>query len=1096
MKKLFSITLLVMMIIMPAFSQSVDSDKIVVTMREELNSSMEQLRLKTVPAYFMSLRLIDSDGTQITSSMGAAFVNKSHERYVVPMVRIGNMELDNYKFENQGTNNPGARNAQGTRVALDDQPLSVYREAIWKATMERYDIALQNYNEAVSKSQTQAENEDKSPSFSQAPAESYYEQPLPKLNIDEEKWKASLNRVTAIFKACRELANGQASVQFDNVREYIVNSDGTAVVQNRRAVRVMLSAAIKANDGMICSLYEDFFGYSEDELPGNEAYEAKARELVERLLALRDAPVADPFTGPAILSGPASGVFFHEIFGHRLESHRMKKGGETFKKMVGERVLPASFQVYCDPTMRYYGKQPLNGYYLYDDEGVKARRVDNVKDGILTEFLLGRIPIDGFPQSNGHGRASNGNDPVSRQSNLVVETKKPYTDAELRAMLIAEAKKQGKEYGYYFRSVTGGYTLTEGLNSFNVTPLEVYRVFVDGRKDELVRGVSLIGTPLNMFSNVEAAGDTPSTFTGFCGAESGWVPVTGTSPAIYVSKIETQRDNAYKDIPHPLPSPEYVGNDAQEAGYAPGSKEEEELIFSVMQDEMKRTMDSLKIEGQSKPFKADYRVVRRRVTNMVATHGGLTSVEVTPVDTRGSVSLYIGNNKISSKDQDNEYGESGSRYGGGQQMTYDAMRRYLWEANENAYKTAIRAYYGKQSRMRTHPLPEEDIDIPEMMRVPAKEYIAPSVLQEEIDTALQRKIVTELSAIFAEYPQMYGSSVQMVVNNMDIYRLTSEGVKIRVPYRLVTVNAITHLKAADGYELGDSYEVIEATVSDLPSMEELKQKVRDLCELSIQEWKGSTVKEYYVGPILIEENAAANEMLGFVTDNCIAKRRIFEGSSTASMMLGKRISDTKLNIHQLGDITEYKGRHLIGADVVDMDGIAPAKDMPVVENGILRNLICGHNPAVGAMQSTGNERIINAPFGTSSVSPGVLRVSYSKSVSAAKIKKMLLAEAKKAGLDHAYILRSHYDNMYVLVRVDVKTGEEEIVRADGFPHPSRGDLMHVVAASQEEYICNTMHRGALVSMISPKMILVESMEIKLNRPSRGDQFQLRKPAVR
>ena len=208
--------------------------------------------------------------------------------------------------------------------------------------------------------------------------------------------------------------------------------------------------------------------------------------------------------------------------------------------------------------MTRYAGTYLNGYYLYDDEGVKSRRVDNVVNGVLKEFLLGRNPIDGFPESNAHGRTAGGGDAVARQSNLIVETIRPYSEAELREMLIKEAKKQEKEYGYYFKEVTGGFTYTgEGnsLNSFNVNPVEVYRVYVDGRPDELVRGVDLIGTPLSMFSNIVAGGDKPSVFTGMCGAESGWVPVTACSPMIFVNKIETQRRNQERGIPPILPAP-------------------------------------------------------------------------------------------------------------------------------------------------------------------------------------------------------------------------------------------------------------------------------------------------------------------------------------------------------------------------------------------------------------------------------------------------------------------------------------------------------------------------------------------------------------
>ena len=212
-------------------------------------------------------------------------------------------------------------------------------------------------------------------------------------------------------------------------------------------------------------------------------------------------------------SNDAAGVFFHEIFGHRVEGARMKseRDGQTFKKKVGESVLNPDVSIIFDPTIQYYKGVPLNGSYIFDDEGIRGERVVVVDKGILKNFLMSRTPIDGFPQSNGHARAQAGMHPVSRQSNLIVETQSPYTDTQLRKMLIDEIKLQGKEYGFFFKTVTGGFTITGRYipNSFNVTPIEVYRVYADGRPDELVRGVDLIGTPLAMFSQIGAIGDTP-----------------------------------------------------------------------------------------------------------------------------------------------------------------------------------------------------------------------------------------------------------------------------------------------------------------------------------------------------------------------------------------------------------------------------------------------------------------------------------------------------------------------------------------------------------------------------------------------------------
>lgn len=242
--------------------------------------------------------------------------------------------------------------------------------------------------------------------------------------------------------------------------------------------------------------------------------------------------------------------------GHRLEGQRMKtdEDGQTFKQMVGESVLAPDFQVFDDPTLTSYAGKKLNGYYKFDDQGVRAKRVNVVVDGKLHDFLMTRVPLDGFPASNGMPVPC-GFDPVSRQLIYFIETKLPKTKEELRTMLVEEVKKQNKEYGYFFKEVTSGLTYTgkDNTNSFNVTPLVVYRVYVDGRPDELVRGVILIGTPLSMFSNIMCAGDDPEVFVGICGAESGGVQVTAISPTILVSKIETQRAAKSNVLPPVLP---------------------------------------------------------------------------------------------------------------------------------------------------------------------------------------------------------------------------------------------------------------------------------------------------------------------------------------------------------------------------------------------------------------------------------------------------------------------------------------------------------------------------------------------------------------
>jgi predicted Zn-dependent protease len=327
-------------------------------------------------------------------------------------------------------------------------------------------------------------------------------------------------------------------------------------------VRVFLEANARADDGMELERFETFDAATLDGLGGSAEMDKAADAIIADLRALRKAPLADPYIGPAILEGRAAGVFFHEIFGHRVEGHRQKneEEGQTFAKKVGEPIMPAFVSVYDDPTLSRLGGADLNGFYRFDDEGVAAQRATLVSDGVLKGFLLSRSPTRGFAQSNGHGRRQEGRAVVSRQGNLVVEPKRIVSVNQLRDLLRAEAKRQGKLYGLSFRDISGGFTNTQrgGPQAFKVLPILVYRVWVDGRPDELVRGVDLVGTPLAALSRIIAAADDYQTFNGYCGAESGFVPVSASSPSLLVQQIEVERRDKGNDKPPLLAAPALV----------------------------------------------------------------------------------------------------------------------------------------------------------------------------------------------------------------------------------------------------------------------------------------------------------------------------------------------------------------------------------------------------------------------------------------------------------------------------------------------------------------------------------------------------------
>ena len=522
---------------------------------EELDRNFRVLREKGDPApYFISYEVTERQGVSVAATLGAVkAVEEQHGRWLDVTVRVGSPKLDNYHRI------PGEQ-AQFTAampLPIEDQPAAI-RQRVWRETDRTYRMAVERLIKIRTQREVKVAAEDESDDFSLEEPVVYVE-PVVRPTFDVEGWAGRLRRWSAELGRRPGILTSQVSWGAQQETRYLVTTEGTRICHGRGYARLSLRARTKAADGMDLVLEENFDAADASRLPGEEAVRQAIARLAADLEALLKAPLADPFAGPAILSGRAAAVFFHEIFGHRIEGHRQKdeSEGQTFARSVGTKILPEFLSIIFDPTRRQFQGQDLNGYYLFDDEGVKARPVVVVENGVLKTFLMSRSPVRGFPRSNGHGRRAPGFEVVSRQSNMFVGSAQKVPEKRLREMLVEEIRRQGKPYGLYFREVVGGVTTTAraGVQAFKVIPVLVYRVWPDGRPDELVRGADIVGTPLASFGRILATSDRYEVFNGYCGAESGSVPVAAVAPALLVSEIEIQKQPKSQDRPPLLPAP-------------------------------------------------------------------------------------------------------------------------------------------------------------------------------------------------------------------------------------------------------------------------------------------------------------------------------------------------------------------------------------------------------------------------------------------------------------------------------------------------------------------------------------------------------------
>ncbi len=550
-------------------------------MQAELDRSFSKLKnAGEAPLYFLAYRVYDTESIDLAAEYGAleATSTGGRSRRLDIDLRVGGPDLDNtHKVRGEGFEFGDLDFFGATGLALmpieDDE--AAIRTALWARTDSEFKSAQKQLTKVKANKDVKVEEEDTSADFS-VETPQVYSGPAVDLPVDRPAWEARLRRASAIYRDHPAIKDSSIRFTATRTRRFLVTSEGTRIQDERSQYRLFTTAAALADDGMRLWLYDGVEATSPSDLPDDAKLDEMVRKLAQSLVTLKAAAPAEPYAGPAILRSRAAGVFFHEIFGHRIEGHRQKDEdeGRTFAKKIGQPIMPEFISVVDDPTRERLGSRPLNGFYRFDDEGVPAQRVVLVESGVLKSFLMGRSPVRGFPTSNGHGRCSAGSAPVARQGNLAVEPSKRVPYAKLREMLIEEVKRQGKPYGLVFDEIAGGFTMTQTFvpQSFKLLPLRVTRVFPDGRPDELLRGVDLVGTPLASLERILGAGDDDDTFNGTCGAESGWVPVSASSPSLLVQTIEVERQSKAQDKPPLLPAPRHDPDESPNKPAKPAEK--------------------------------------------------------------------------------------------------------------------------------------------------------------------------------------------------------------------------------------------------------------------------------------------------------------------------------------------------------------------------------------------------------------------------------------------------------------------------------------------------------------------------------------------
>ncbi|MDD3281679.1 MAG: metallopeptidase TldD-related protein, partial [Bacteroidales bacterium] len=1116
MKKIV-LTLLVCFTVNIHGQSTMKEDILLQIMQTELNRNMQYLSKEKVPVYVLSYRLEEEQNLEISADFGALMNSDiSKRRLLTIQIRVGDKQLDNFVENRTDDYDYDDADYSLVSISLDNTSKSI-QQMLWLETEKLYRSAVKKYEFLKTSKSLLVDKEDKSPNYSDAPVSTYYEKPIEiaDWNTLKQEWEPKVKSYSRLFLQEKNINHGNARFSFVINRKYFVNNEGTAVVQNYTSTRLYVSGKTQADDGMLLPMYISYFAHLPAGLPSDVKIMEDVENMIKKLHALRAAPVVDAYTGPAILSNNSSGVFFHEIFGHRVEGYRLKNesDAQTFKKKVNQNVLHTDISIVFDPTINEYNTIPLNGSYVYDDEGVKSEKVNVVEKGILKNFLMTRTPIDGFPKSNGHARASIGQQVVSRQSNLIVETKKPYTDVQLRQMLIQEAKKQGKEYGYWFEQVQGGFTLTGRWlpNSFNVTPVEVYRVFVDGRPDELVRGVDLVGTPLAIFSQIEAVGDNYGAFHGVCGAESGRVEVSCCSPAVFVKQIETQRKGKNQDIAPILDRP------YEEA--VPQTDNFTDLAFRAMKAEIDRNM-GLKLDTLKKPYYISYMIADGKFIEVNSSLGGVISSFEEPLRNYHAMVLVGDDNRNNLNFSKNEFDfflDGFSTIEMPIENDYNVMRICLWNSSDELYKKAVQEIEEKNTAIQQQNLSEEELNLPDFSKVPIQTMLI-ETQKENISKQSVEQLSTELSIVLTDYPFLIKSNVTISDIQADVLYLNGEGMQYKQTLSLVHVSVTAVTKSDDGEILSDNLHIYTHTFSQLPDKEKIKEQIREMAN-RLEKMRIAPVQDnVYKGMVMFEGDAVGDLISKsfFSSGNgLLSKRKKINGESSSidifsllggssdenkyEDMINKQVIDPAISITAINTRETFNGIPLIGSYKVDAEGVSAKYNLPLIKNGVLIMLLNDRIPSQKIRESNAHKRFnFTKDVLSPSLGPGVIEVTASKTMSKDKMKKQLLSMAKKQSDTYAYIIRkidanvvgftdvssfllgltsgSNAVKIALIYRVSVADGTETLVRMASMSELTMDNFKEVIAVSSERQAINMLLNCSSGGVIS-KLFSVASSGI-------------------
>jgi hypothetical protein len=541
--------------------------------------------------------------------------------------------------------------------------------------------------------------------------------------------------------------------------------------------------------------------------------------------------------------------------------------------------------------------------------------------------------------------------------------------------------------------------------------------------------------------------------------------------------------------------------------------ERDSIFISALRDELTRSMAGLEDAEAGKPFFISYSLLNGVMTSSDAVLGSLTesvSVDVGDWYLRLMMGNYERNDEnfvdpLANPDRPNRI-----QIACPVEPDYWGIRKAFWWNTDNVFRSAVKNYKNKLRALKEFPLDAETEKIPDYTKADAVRISLPGSIVE-FSKEQTGKLAKDLSAVFRNAEGIYMSEASVTAMSSTVYMVNTEGSEVRIPLNLCMVNIRAQVKTEEEEILSDNVTFIAPFLFSLPPADTMKQAAIRLGEYLLQLKNAAKSREEYNGPVLLLNQASSNAFLSALfsgENSLIASREPLVYNMKTSMVprekipfetkIDKRIISRFLTVTALPRLEQFDGIDLMGSLRVDAEGIIPPEEILLVQDGILKNLLCNRVPTPKVAQSNGHHRIGFRMGGfTFQDAPSVIKISTAAAYDHAGLKEQLISLGSEKGLEFVYIIKplimsANYSPLCFYL-LDISSGEEKMVRPLQLNNISVNDLNKRVYASSNFCINNILFglfsqaggsflSGIPVSMIVPDALLLEEINLQ---PSAG-----------